>query len=138
MIDLKFFLERISHTELHDRFLSVGTAQPHLIPTVAYICLNNWTHNKPNQTVAYLCVNNWTHNENQRKTPKCDGNRNLARQGKRQREQCSSNFVNQEVDKRICLHLVQRLVFVSFVFVFVFVIASIDVDCSVDLIGICA
>ena len=46
--------------------------------------------------------------------------------------------MNQEVDKRICLHLVQRLVFVSFVFVFVFVIASIDVDCSVDLIGICA
>ena len=121
MIDLKFFLERISLTELHDRFLSVGTIQPHLIPTVAYLCLNNWTHN-----------------ENQRKTPKCDGNRNLARQGKRQREQCSSNFVNQEVDKRICLHLVQRLVFVSFVFVFVFVIASIDVDCSVDLIGICA
>ena len=40
--------------------------------------------------------------------------------------------------KRICLHLDQRLVFVSFVFVFVFVIASIYVDCSVDLIDICA
>ena len=88
-------------------------------------------------------MTNWTHNGNQRKTPKSDGNGNLSRQGKGQKEegpteQCSSNFVNQEVDKRICLHLVQRLVFVSFVFVFVFVIASIDVDCSVDLIGICA
>ena len=40
--------------------------------------------------------------------------------------------------KRICLHLDQRLVFVSFVFVFVFVIASIYVDWSVDLIDICA
>ena len=40
--------------------------------------------------------------------------------------------------KRIFLHLDQRLVFVSFVFVFVFVIASIYVDCSVDLIDICA
>ena len=54
--------------------------------------------------VAYLCWNNWTHNGNQMKTPKSDGNGNLSRQGKGQKEegpteQCSSNFVNQEVDK---------------------------------------